>query len=105
MGNQTWWDVHVSRQFKVKLLGVCIRVELFAGGTHDTRGASDWFTEEKCSYSFQTLTSAFMSSSVLPPPHGTSSHGWAALIFLPPIFVVILSVFIVHRTVQCSKIM
>lgn len=78
-------------------------MQLLAGGSHDVRGARDCFTEQKYSYYFQTPASAFMSSSVLPPPHGTSSHGSVALILLPAIFLTIISVFLVYRTVQCSE--
>lgn len=79
----------------------CIQVKLFAGGSHDIRRASDCFIEEKYSYSFQTSVPAFMSSSVLPLLCGTSSHGWVALIFLPPTCYY----FCIYcdRTVQCSK--
>lgn len=57
----------------------------------------------KNTHCFQTPSPDFVSSSVLPPPHGTSSHGCVALIFLPAIFLTIISVFLVYRTVQCSE--
>lgn len=100
VGNQTYWDVHVSRQRKVKLVVAFEWNYLQEGVVTSGEPVSD-LLRKKCS--FLNSDSCFYVIFCGAISLWNIIMWLCSLIFLPLIFLTIISLFIVHRTVHCSK--